>query len=277
MEYPMFTAITGQREPSSLLGVIAHELAHEWFYGMVATDEMAFAWMDEGFVDFIETEAIASIFGGALVDHAHARRDIITLDSYGLYQPPNTFANDFKTDRGYFAAAYDGGRALLDLLGYVIGDEVRDEVLRAYVERFRFRHPTPDDLRAVAEELSGQRLDWLFGPFLDEGVRYDYGIAALLHTAGGTTITLQRYAPGLLPVSVQLVYDDGTIGYVSVPVAEAGGHRAVPKPWTVAAPWPAQVETYTLTVEGAVRDVQLDPTGRMFDYDRTNNRLARDG
>lgn len=278
MEYPMFTAITGRRSPGSLFGVIAHELAHQWFYGLVGTDEMAFAWMDEGLTDYVDAVATAQIFGG-VVGHASARRRIEEAQRLGYYQPPNTFANDFDTDRGYFVASYSGGRALVDLLGYVLGDAVRDEVLHAYVDRFRFRHPTPDDLQEVAEEISGRPLDWLFTPFLEEGARYDIGVERLrtvpAKTGRRSVVTLRRHEPGVLPVDLELVYDDSTRQRVTIPVAEAGGHRAVPRTWTEAQVWPANAETYDLEVEGRVHAVRLDPDDRMIDLDRSNNRAVR--
>lgn len=287
MEYPMFTAITGRRSPTSLFGVIAHELAHEWFYGMLGSDEVAYAWMDEGFADFADAEATAWAENGGTAptdssaNHRKARTDIVQLQRLGLYEPPNTFANDFATNKAYATAAYDGGRALLDLLGYVMGDDVRDAFLRDYVARFKFRHPMPDDVQAVAEAASGLRLGWLFGPFLDEGARYDYGIDTLnvtsIPTGSRSAITLRRHEPGVLPVALRLRYDDGSEEDVTIPVAEAGGHKVVPDGWTVAAPWAVADPAYTLTVERAhpVHAVTLDPEGRMIDLDPANNHSER--
>ena len=281
MEYPMLTAITGRRTPTSLFGVVAHELAHMWFYGEIGTDEVAFPWMDEGLTQFAEAEATAQLLseGTTEADHSSALRDIVHLQQLGLYEPPHTSANDFKTNRAYNTASYDAGRALADLLGYVMGNAARDSLLRAYVARYQFKQPTPDDVRVLAEEISGLRLGWLFGPFLDEGARYDYAVAALnvdsTAAAVQSTITLRRNAPGVLPVAVHLRYADGSEARVIVPVAEAGGHGALPKGWTAAAPWSASTPTYTLSVDGpySVQTVALDPEGRMLDFDITNNVL----
>ncbi|MEM1042424.1 MAG: M1 family metallopeptidase [Bacteroidota bacterium] len=287
MEYPMATLITGRRSPLSALGVTTHEFAHMWFYGVVATNETDFAWMDEGFTSFATTEGVRHVLATEGLappgppSHAGARARIAQLQRLGLYERPNTPSDWFETNTAYGAASYSAGRVLADLLGYVAGDAVRDEILREYVRRFSFRHPYPADVLAVAQDVSGLQLDWLFEQLLDGGVRYDYAAAGLdVERANGqarSAVTLERREPGVLPVDLRLRFADGSERMVTVPPTVMRGQKAVPEGWTVAAPWPWTSETYTLTVEGDVREVLLDPERRMLDLDESNHRLRRFG
>jgi hypothetical protein len=286
MEYPMFTAVTGRRSPRSLLGVTAHELAHMWFYGMVATNESDFAWMDEGFTGFATREGVVHVLSGgraARPSHADSRERIAALQLLDLYERPNKPSDWFDTNLAYGVASYAAGAALADLLGYVMGDAVRDDFLRAYVDRYTFGHPYPADVQSVAQDVSGLQLDWLFEQFLDGAARYDYGAESIHHetVAGGvrSTVTLRRHEPGVLPVDVRLRFDDGTEEFVTVPLGVMQGHKPVPSGWTVAEPWAWTSPTYALTVERPSRVVEavVDPERRMLDLDPSNNRVRVGG
>ncbi|MEP0548733.1 MAG: M1 family metallopeptidase [Rhodothermales bacterium] len=285
MEYPMITLITGDRPPRSLLGTTSHELAHMWFYGMVATNEADFAWMDEGFTSYISREALAHLRNADAaepVSHASAREAIVRLQLLDLYERPSKPADWFETNRAYSAASYSAGEALADLLGYVMGDATRDAFLRAYVERFAFRHPYPADVLAVAKDLSGLQLDWLFEQFL-HGERYDYSVDDITveDAPGGvrSTIPLRRNEPGVLPVDVRLRFADGAEEWVTVPLTAMQGHKPVPADWTVAPAWAWTDPNYDLVVERPSRVVEaaVDPEGRMIDLDVANNRAVRNG
>jgi hypothetical protein len=284
MEYPMLTAITGRRSPRSVFGVTAHEFAHMWFYGMVATNENDFAWMDEGFTSFASREGSVHVLRGDTtgpVSHAYARERIAALQLLGLYERPNKPADWYDTNLAYGAASYSAGNALADLLGYVMGDAVRDAFLREYVARFTFGHPYPADVMSVAQDVSGLHLDWLFEQFLAGAARYDYGASDIASEASArgvrSTVTLRRHEPGVLPVDVWLRYDDGTEEVVTIPLSVMEGHKPVPAEWTVAEPWAWTAPTYDLVVERPSRVVEavVDPDRRMLDLDPSNNRVVR--
>jgi hypothetical protein len=282
MEYPMFTLITGRRPPGSLFSVTAHEFAHMWWYGTVATNETLFSWMDEGLTNFATTEAIHAILRGASgpADHSSAIEAVVRAQREGYYERPNKPADWYRTNRGFGTAAYSAGQAFVALLGYVMGDEARDRLLYRFGTEWRFRHPYPADFQKLAQDVSGMHLNWLFEQFLNGAEPYDYAATNLRaeRTTSGyrSTVTLERRAPGGLPQDVLLRYADGSVEWVHVPFGEALGHKAVPANWRVAEPWPWVHPTYTLTAEGAspVVEVTIDPTARTPDLNRENNRVA---
>jgi len=289
MEYPMFTAITGRRSPGSLLGVTAHEFAHMWFYGMVGTNESDYAWMDEGFTEYAENKGINVVLNADSTgtappyDHSGARERIVTFQLLDLYERPNKPSDWFDTNAAYTIASYFAGGALADLLGYIVGDAVRDEILREYVARFTFRHPYPADVQAVAQDVSRLQLGWFFEQFLDGAARYDYSAEAIDHetAAGGvrSTVTLRRNEPGALPVDLRLRFEDGSEEFVTIPLGVMEGHKPVPAGWTVAEPWEWTFPTYTLAVNRPSRVVEavVDPERRMIDLDPSNNRVRLGG
>ena len=275
MEYPMINFITGGRTPNSLIGVTAHEAAHEWFYGMLGSNESDYAWMDEGFTEFATTEALTALFRGnapaARADHRSATRGIVALQESGLFEPVSSPSDHYATNRAYSTASYGGGQMILDLLGYVLGDSVRDAGLRRYVQQYTLRHPQPADVERVMEAASGVQLDWFFQQVANSTRRLDLAVEGVRRRGDSTHVTLERKDAMFFPVDVRLTMADGTTRYVHVPTSEMVGAKAVPAGWTVARPWGWTHERYTFAVPGRVRAVLLDPDRRSPDYNRLND------
>ncbi len=276
MEYPMINFITGRRSPFSLLGVTAHEAAHEWFYGVLASNENAYAWIDEGFTSWATTEAIAHLLG-QMPDHRDAMLSVVRLQQMGLFERLNTPADWFASNVAYSVAAYSGGEMLLDLLGYVISDSLRDAFLQAYFRTYGLRHPNPYDVEKVAEQVSGLRLDWFFEQLTNSTYTYDDAleVAAQQRTPEGwrVTLRLRRRGTMFLPVDLRLTLADGRAQWVHVPLGLAQGHKPVPSDWIVTEPWLWTFPRYTLTLTlpTPVVRAELDPLQRTPDHNRLNN------
>lgn len=278
MEYPMVTFITGNRSPGSLLGTTAHELAHEWFYGIVGSNEADYAWIDEGFANYISTEALAHVSGQGEASHANALLSVVRARRYGFFEPLNTPSDWFETNSGYSVAAYAGGESLVEMLGYVISEPLREQWLREVVRRFLFRHPHPHDLEKVAEDVSGVQLDWFFSQLLNTPWDVDYGIRDLDSRPDGsggwtTTISLKRHGRTVLPVDLVLELEDGRYQWVNVPLTIMAGHKPVPENWIIGEPWPWTSSEHAVTVTLPARPVKayLDPLLMTPDVSRLNN------
>ena len=280
MEYPMMTLITGRRSPRSLFGVTAHEAAHEWFYGVLGTNEADYAWMDEGFTSYAEAEVTAAVFeeGTEEADHTGAYLSVLAAQDRRLFERLNTPADWFQTNLGYGVAAYTGGEMLVDMLGYVIGAEQRDEFIREYFRRFKYRHPDPDDLEKIAEDVSGLRLDWYFEQFTQTTRQHDYALDELNAVRSGdgqwvAEVTLECDEPIVMPADVRIELEDGTAHWATVPLTLMEGHKPVPQQWTVAEAWPWTFEEHTIRVPVPGRPVKatVDPLGRSPDENRLNN------
>jgi hypothetical protein len=278
MEYPMITLITGHRSPASLLGVTAHEIAHMWYYGVLGSNEADYAWLDEGFASYIAAEFQARVAGRARGSHFSSHTNVLWSHDRGLYEQMNTPSDWFRTNNAYSVAAYSAGAMLVDMLGYVISDSLRDRFLIEYFERFKFRHPNPFDVEKVAEDVSGLRLDWYFEQFTNTIWQLDYAFDGMStrRTADGwqTTIEIEREGDIVMPIDLRLTYEDGTQQWVNVPLGIMHGHKPVPDDWIVAEPWTWTDPEYRLQVTAPqqIRRVEIDPALRTPDANRLNNR-----
>ncbi|MEX0821521.1 MAG: M1 family metallopeptidase [Rhodothermales bacterium] len=277
MEYPMMTFITGRRPTSSLLGVTAHEAAHMWFYGMIGSNEAHHAWMDEGFANYATTEVMAHLQDRPNPSHASSHLAVLQAKHFGLFERMNTRSDWFDTNFGYSIASYAGGQMLVDMLGYVISDSLRDRFFYAYHERFALRHADPYGVETVAEEVSGLRLDWFFEQYVHENWTLDYALDRLRSTRSGqgwqTRVTLRRKGRAAMPADVRLTLADGSVRWVHVPLSVAQGHKPVPDDWLVVEPWAWTVPTYTfeITTDRRVTSAEIDPLLRTPEATRLNN------
>ena len=278
MEYPMINFITGRRSPFSLLGVTAHEAGHEWFYAVLANNEADYAWMDEGFTSYATTEGVGHVLGEPNPSHQGAALSVLSAQERGLYERVNTPADWFETNAGYGVAAYSAGEMVVDMLGYVLSDSLQHRWLRAYFDRYTFRHVDPQDAEKVAEDVSGLRLDWYFEQFLNTTHTLDYALTDLdAQEAGGSwnaTLHLKRKAEIVMPVDVRLTLADGSEHWATIPLGVMQGHKPIGEGWTVAAPWTWTFPEYTLRLKDLpARPVkaEIDPDGRTPDKNRLNN------
>ena len=281
MEYPMITLVTGRRSPPSLHGVTAHEVAHMWFYGMIGSNEADHAWMDEGFTNYATREALAHLRGQPRPSHAGALAGILNMKRLGLFEPLNTPSDWFDTNVAYGVSSYSGGEMMLDMLGYVISDSLRDRFLLEYHRQLAFRHAGPHDVERVAEQVSGIRLDWYFQQFGDVNWKLDYAVRKFRRTRDGTawrtTMTLKRLGRAVMPIDLQITLEDGSVQWVHIPLGIMQGHKPVPEDWIVAAPWAWTSPEYALEVmlPTRPRSAEIDPYVRTPESDRLNNTTAR--
>jgi len=282
MEYPMFTVVSSYDGPAfeemssrrSVLGTTVHEFAHMWYYAALGSNEADYAWMDEGFTSYATSEGMAHLTGGTA---SHSPTSLVWLQKQGLYESFSTPADWFETNTAYGVASYPGGELVVDMLGYVMGEENRDRWLKRYLRERKFQHPDPYDLELFAEQESGLMLDWYFWQFTRSTRALDDAIDDLENAATDdgyeASFTLEREGSIRMPHDVKLTLEDGSTQWVNVPLATMHGHKPVPDDWVVATPWPwVQPEkTFTVNVPAPVESAELDPNGRTPDVNRLNN------
>ena len=176
IEYPTVTLILTSPNTSDAVTeqVIAHEIGHNWFYGMLASNERNFGWMDEGFNTFYELRygihknRFISILGPlpsfvadlpveSLEDYMYERADDIPCQS-AINQPATSFT-EFSE---YFTATYIKTACWLSAIERKLGKSTFTRCMKAYYSRWRFRHPYPEDVQNVFEEFSKQNLSVFF-------------------------------------------------------------------------------------------------------------------
>jgi hypothetical protein len=299
MEYAMATLIKGPG-----LGTVFHEWMHSWYQHILGTNESLFPWMDEGFTSYAE-EAVSyeynQTFGPnspfinarekaqMIAGNEKAKTQLPAIQSAnymgylglaksGLEEPMSTHSDHYNTNYAYSSAAYSKGGTFLGFLGYIVGDSVRDKVLINYYNTWKFKHPNANDFIRVAEKTSGLQLEWFKEYWVNSTKTVDYGLNDIQATATGAVISIQRVGKMPAPLEVLVTYKDGSSELHYIPldlmlgnkVAEGIGTRIV----HTACKWVQPTYTFETTKPlSALKSIEIDPSFRLPDVNRTNNKL----
>ncbi len=300
MEYAMATLLKGPG-----LGTVFHEWMHSWYQHILGTNESLYPWMDEGFTSYAE-EAIsyqydlefgpnspfinerekAQILAGN--ERAKTQLPAVQYSNYmgylnlaksGLEEPMSTHSDHYNTNFAYSSASYSKGGTFLGFLGYIVGDSVRDKILLNYYNTWKFKHPNANDFIRVAEKTSGIQLQWFKEYWMNSTKTVDYGLNDIQATATGAIISVQRIGKMPAPVEVLINYKDGTSELHYVPldlmlgnkVAEGGVNRIIHPECK----WVQPTYTFETTKPlSALKSIEIDPSHRLPDVNRTNNKLV---
>ncbi len=189
MEYPMFITTGGSRwmrwPPMKWIPLVEmvtiHEFGHQYFYGLVATNEFEEAWMDEGFNSFSDASCSAAIMRDHLVPELKAY-DPWTgnrLQALGRRLPVKTdrFAWEYRTRSTYSFASYTKTALILKTLQGLAGSGPFFRAMRAYVDRWRFAHPGKQDFFTTFNEVTGRDWSWFFDQAFEGDAVPDFGVA----------------------------------------------------------------------------------------------------
>ena len=277
MEYAMLTLITGNRKFGSLVGVTAHEMAHSWFQHVLATNETKHEWMDEGFTSFISTLGTNKVLKVEKdFPHEGSYNGYFRLAKSGVEQPQSTNANRYHYNFAYESTAYSKGAVFLGQLGYIIGRDNLYKTLQAYYNEFKFKHPVPNDIRRIAERVSGIQLRWYLTDWTQTTNTIDYGITSVEAEENATRISLERKGLMPMPLDVLIQYKDGTQEVHYIPITLMRGEKENPYglSWSVKKDWSWADPNYSFSINRSQEEIELitiDPTYYMADIDRENN------
>ncbi len=199
MEYPTLFTVTvdlftapGEFHPEY---VTIHECGHQFFYGLLASNEFEYPWLDEGFTVYGTSRCIQAAYGLERFSKEYLSRtgfnspisfQDVQIDSRdwmvdhtrkrGMLAGINNQCWDFPSWIAYRNNAYEKPALMLWTLEYVLGDQVWSDIMTAYAERFRFRHPEPQDFIDIVNEFSPDPMDWFFDQLLYEPGVIDYAV-----------------------------------------------------------------------------------------------------
>ena len=237
MEYP--TLITGGAawwEPPGLRlteVVTEHEFGHQYWYGMVATNEFEEAWLDEGINSYVEVKIMAALYGqgrslidlwGATADDEGEQR--LSYLSTPDADPLTRFAFQFMSSAAYGDTTYGKTATVLLTLEGIIGEETLRNALHTYFERTKFTHPTGTDFLKAVGDASGQDLSWYFNQAVSGTNVLDYEVLGIRsdradwyrknpppgkkgQTLYRDTVLVHRKGDFLFPTETDIRFDDG--------------------------------------------------------------------
>ncbi|MEO7307075.1 MAG: M1 family metallopeptidase [Ferruginibacter sp.] len=175
MEYPTITLLDDGGSEKMLDFVINHEVGHNWFQGILGTNERTHPWMDEGLNTYYDNRYSLQQYGNTNLEILPIKSPFInkrmpddiqhtilqTVTGIKKDQPIETSGEKF-TILNYNMIAYTKTGDWMKLLEDELGREVFDKGMQTYYERWHFKHPYPEDLKKVMEEVSGKNLDATF-------------------------------------------------------------------------------------------------------------------
>lgn len=219
MEYPNITVIGESYTAQGLEQVIVHEVGHNWFYGILGSNERENAWMDEGLNTFTENRYTETKYPDSKMDFGLPSGIMkkVGLDQYGprgMYDIGYIFnarrnydqaiqtRSDLFTPTNYGAIVYGKTGIGFDYLLAYLGDELFDKCMHAYFQEWKFKHPQPEDVERIFERESGKDLSWLFDDYIKTTQKMDYGISKVKSKGDSLEVTIKNKASISAPVSV---------------------------------------------------------------------------
>lgn len=297
MEYPMLT-LDGGWDPN-YRELLVHEVAHNWFYGMIGNNETYRAPLDEGFTQFLTAWGLSKIDGDTIItapsgskyydkfkrpeEVKHSQvyygymRDAVKLTDPSL----NTHSDDFDGALGQgggYGHVYYKTAAMLFHLEYVLGKELFNKAMKNYVAEWKFAHPYVEDFRNSIIRYTKVDLNWFFDQWWEQPKQIDYAIANLKFDKklNQWEITIKRNGTMQMPIDFTVYTEDGKMHDFHIPnttfIKETNA-KVLPK-WTG---WGKLNETYTATfkVDKAINNVVIDRSNTLADINPLNNALEK--
>ncbi|MCC6463316.1 MAG: M1 family metallopeptidase [Saprospiraceae bacterium] len=296
MEYPtLITVGTFYGMPQGIRtmeSLVVHEFVHQYFMGMVASNEKEEAWLDEGFVTYFEDRIIDAAFGEkhALVDlfgYQFDNRELTRLEYTTMANPrEGTVARPgwYFTDTNFKALIYSKTATTLRTVQALIGEEKMDDLLRTYFARWKFKHPKGRDFMAVLQEellrgpdtVLARQVYGLVEKSIYQALVLDYAVVRITNEILPATqgvfaedvptamrgsqllskVEVQRKGDWVFPVDVLVTFEDGS---------------------TQTLHWSGEEGAKVFRFEGGMKVIsaQLDPQRKIgLDVDLNNNSLT---
>ncbi len=292
MEYPMITIIGDGGDKQSLDNVIAHEVGHNWFYGILGSNERDHAWMDEGMNSFVEllymrehypggSSSVLGVFSNMLpngsMDHRSLGEWGYRLNARRNLDQPLSLTSSAFTGTNYGACVYMKSTLVFDHLLAYLGEDTMKKCMRAYFEEWKFRHPGPEEVKLLFQRVSGRDLGWVFADMLGSDEKLDISAMKLKNN----TVTVKT--KGVLrdvPKPVSAWNGDDPLGTVWIrpdtvifDKRQNGPGRVIHRAYPDKGKW---IRSQTLPWPTVTR-VRIDADNRTLDIDRRNNEVRSHG
>lgn len=300
MEYPMLT-LDGGTDPG-YRGLLAHEVGHQWFFGMVGNNETYRASLDEGFTQFLTILAQTTIDGpydvvepssSAYVNKFREIRpnmDARGLTNYlrdaGSFREPsglNTHSDYFGLairQGGGYGEVYYKTASMLFNLQYVLGDDLFWSAMQHYFNQWKFCHPYFEDFRNSIIQFTGVDLNWFFDQWLETTKTLDYSINTIKRTNFNNVnsktyeITFERKGEMQSPIDFQVTDTKGKKYNYYIPntyFQKKTDAIILPK-WTG---WEILNKKYTATIslDHELKSLRIDTSYRLADIYQPDNSL----
>jgi hypothetical protein len=265
MEYPgiLFDGMNDKNK--ELYWVTAHEIGHNWFPMIVGSNERSSAWMDEGFNTFLGIYASDAFNKGEYApkrDSEYAPGGGNPADEIlpwlsdpkapSMMMAADAIPETYRHPISYFKPAF----GLYLVREYILGQDRFDYAFRRYIQNWAYKHPSPDDFFRTMDNESGEDLSWFWRGWFHNNWSLDQAIQQVTIADNKATITIANLDKLVMPVVVQLAFNNGGTQRVQLPVETWLQHTNY---------------TFSVPVTAAVIAVTIDPDQQLPDANRQNN------
>ncbi len=232
MEYPNVSVIGASGKDFILETTIMHEVGHNWFYGILGSNERIHPWMDEGLNSFNELrymrkkypslrllDEFAPRLSGRFFNIGHYKQKAQYELSYlinarrNLDQKIELPAAQY-TELNYGGVVYSKTALVFDYLMAYIGEEKMNKIMHRYFDTYKFKHPQPNNLRKIIEEETEKPMTWFFDGLINSTKKLDYKIIAVKERKDFTEITIKNVNNIKGPVCISAVNEGKVIANV---------------------------------------------------------------
>lgn len=175
MEYPtLITALAAESENPSyaLERTVVHEIGHQYWYGMVASNEFEEAWLDEGFTSYAEDKVMEAVYG--LTPNLRMEASYMT-DPAPLKQPSWAYESSSQ----YAENVYMRAKLVLVDIEKKVGTSTMQKIMRTYFQKYKFKHPTTSDFHHVVEQVTKTKWTEYFNQFVYRNMMADFAVEAI--------------------------------------------------------------------------------------------------
>ena len=266
MEYPTITVIGGGFDDFSLENVIMHEVGHNWFYGLLGSNERTYPWMDEGLNSAYESRYVETKYPNRVNKSIPIKRfkykynktdyySYMLSASRNIDQAGNLSSEQYNMIN-YGTIVYKKDAAIINYLRHYLGDEEFDRIMKIYYETWKYKHPQPIDFKNIFKENTEKDLSWFFDDLLSSRKKMDYKIKSLKKDNEDYILSIRNKKQVSSPIFIQLFQKDSLVQEII-----SDGFL--------------KDSTYTLSIP--FDKIFLDKNYKSLDYNRNNNFAKRKG
>lgn len=230
MEYPTITLIGNVETKEEFELFIVHEVMHNWFFGILASDERKHGWIDEGITTFYEVRYMQKYYPTNKALSAPLSNPILSnlphfggmtqlemndlkyrfITALGIDEPISTYSPNFSKNN-YSVIMYIKTSLIFFYLKNYLGEEVFDQCIKTYYTNWQFKHPQPEDIQETFEQVSGKKLNWFFDDLINTTDYLDYKIQHVKQSSDGTIVTVKNVGKLNAPIEVNVLKDGAIV------------------------------------------------------------------
>lgn len=269
MEYPGIVFDGIHDKTRELYWVTAHEIGHNWFPMIVGSDERRYAFMDEGFNTFIDVYAADNFNHGEYApkrdgEYAPGKGnpadEIVTwlkdTEAPTIMTRADQFTEKYRHPIEYFKPAF----GLVLLREVILGHDRFDYAFKKYIQRWAYKHPSPDDFFRTIDNEAGEDLSWFWKEWFYHNWQLDLAVQSVSYpnnnAKNGVDITIANLQKMAMPCTVEVFLKDGSKQDIQLPV----------ETW-----FQGDTHTIHLQTTQSVESVVIDPENKLPDSNRMNN------